>query len=568
MRYILRVDRPMKEDKIRSFLSICAICIILCVILFPGLSAFAEDKSERKYWLDKYGETEKNEFSQRANEVFHRVLAASDRRVGVEPALYIINYDGLPWAQSLADGSVMVTRKALQFCYTNHSPGEGDSRFAFVIGHELAHQFNGDFWHYKFLRKAGEESGGIQTFQDVKEVAKDPDMLAARELQADQYGVIYAALAGYNTDAIISRDKNFFLEWVEKETPHLGLSENRLLSVKKRSQAVYLRLREASEKVILFELGVISYHLGRYDDSLGLFKRFASYFPGREVYSNIGTIYLRMAYDEFIQSRSSESFPFLLSFGIDINSRAEAISISRGFNEDKYQEYKRNARTAIEHLSKAIEYDPYYQEAKNSLGCAYMINGQYYESVSMLEEALKLTPDNWRVQNNLAVAYYMLGQTIESSALRQKAEKMLEAAGGHFGPAKVNLNRILVLEKKKAPSSLSSGIAHEESNEEVFIDFKPSFGFKPGTQIPKDTTLELIDEFSENGEEVRKVFRNLGQEIFLLTKQRNIRLILYRKPKTLQTDNRGGEEKRVSISQRGRNGLIHSRDKGTDYFEY
>ena len=458
------------------FLRSSKISVYLCLFLiFTASNSFAENRGKKEYWINKYGEVKESTLSVRAEEVFNRVLSASDRRGGVEPALYIINYNGAPWAQSLADGSIILAKNGLEFCYKEYTPEAGDARIAFVIGHELAHQFNGDFWQYRFLRTAEDDKESMQTFQDIKELAKKPGMLLAKEIQADQYGIIYAALAGYNSDEIISEDKNFFLEWAEKENPYIHSGKDILLLSKKRSKAVSMRLKEVSDRIALFQLGVISYHIGRYDDALSLFNRFASYFPGREVYSNIGAIYLRMAYDKFLSSRTPESFPFLLSFGIDVKTRAGTIDISRGFTEGRYREYKKLVKIAIDNLKKAIEYDPFYQEAKNSQGCAYLLENKYYDAVSILEEALKSAPYDRRVQNNLAVAYILLGQEIASRELTAKAEKLLMAAKEEDYSAKSNWNSFQLMAGKSDDISLSYDLFEESARDFTEIEFKPSF---------------------------------------------------------------------------------------------
>jgi len=266
----------------------CSICVYLCLFLiFAASNSFAKDKGKKEYWINKLWRS-KGKYT---------------------------------------DGSIILAKNGLAFCYKEHSPEEGDARIAFVVGHELA---------------------------------KKPEMLLAKEIQADQYGIIYATLAGYNSDEIISEDKDFFLEWAKRENPYTHFGKDILLLSKKRSKAVSMRLKEVSERIVLFQLGVISCHIGRYDDALSLFNRFASYFPGREVYSNVGIIYLRLAYEKFLSSRTPESFPFLLSFGRDVKTRVDTIDISRGFTEGRYREYKKLVRIAIENLKHPIEFTDAY----------------------------------------------------------------------------------------------------------------------------------------------------------------------------------------------------------------
>jgi len=554
---------------------------LTCVLMFLFLNIFITvtfaadatsgaftDRGRKEFWINRYGITKEDRYTVRAHAVFKRVLAAADRRAGIEPALYIVDYDKTPWAQALADGSIILSRKGLQFCYSRQAPGDGDSRMAFVIGHELAHQFNGDFWHYKFLRTAEDSDDNIRAFQDIKELAKSTDMLLAKELQADQYGIIFSTLAGYDSDMIIAGDRNFFLDWAEKETPSGRLTENLRSLSGKRARAVSMRLQEVAERIVLFDMGVISYHLGRFDESLMLFKRFASFFPGREVYTNIGTIYLHMAYNKFRTARSPESFPFALSFGIEKRTRAESINIaSKGFTEAGYREYNDLLHIATDNLKKAIEYDPFYHEAKNNLGCAYIIENKYYDAVSVLEEALKSAPDSAKIQNNLGVAYIMLGQSVDSKGLLEKAEKMLMSARDQDRKAGINFSSYqrMYRDDSSLPEVFNPA---DDPVDDINIEFKSSSRYKPGMTVSRGDGLSVLEVISDRGDSELSILRKLNEHIFIFATGGRIRLVLYKEPSQLITNIKGGEQRNVYVSGRGRNGVVLSVNNSPDYFEF
>jgi tetratricopeptide (TPR) repeat protein len=541
--------------------------VVIVFIAITSSNAFAEDRGKKEFWISKYGLVTESEYTDRAHEVFKRVLDASDRRTGIEPAIYIIDYDRTPWAQSLADGSLILSKKGVEFCYNNQNPQDGDSRMAFVIGHELAHQFNGDFWHYRFLRTTEDDGKNIRAFQDIKELAKNPDMLLAKELQADQYGIIYATLAGYDSDEVVSKDKNFFIEWAEKETPSGKLTDNVRSLSQKRAKVVTMRLEEVASRIVLFDMGVISYHIGRFDDALILFKRFASYFPGREVYTNIGTIYLQMAYKKFRTARSPESFPFALSFGIDKKTRAEKIDIARGFTEARYQKYNVLLRIAAENLKKAIEYDPFYHEAKNNLGCAYIIENKYYDAVSILEDALKLAPDDSRIQNNLGIAYIMMGQAVESKGLIAKAEKILMNARDKNRKADINLNTLRSMYSDNDSIPVASYLFNDPFYD-INIELNSPYKLKPGMKISYENNMQVLEEISNAENNILRVVKEQKEEIFLLTMGSRIRLVFYKEPSNLKSSIKGGDKRQVYISGREKNGIVLSENKSPDYFEF
>lgn len=232
--------------------------LIMLFCLFAAPAFAASDKGKADYWLGRYKEVKEGPLHTRTMNVFGKVQAAADRRKGVEPRLHIIDYSGLPWAQSLEDGSIILTRRAVEFCYSTKERETGDARLAFVIGHELAHQFNGDFWPYRFIASTGNNP----EFSGIKEAARSPDVIKTIELEADQYGAIYAALAGFRMDAVISKDANFFKEWSKATYSAMtGLSPDHP-TVNQRATAVVARLKEVTSRLELFHTGVLASSIG------------------------------------------------------------------------------------------------------------------------------------------------------------------------------------------------------------------------------------------------------------------------------------------------------------------
>lgn len=396
----------------------------------------AENLGSREYWLHTYGEMKESPLTKRAQEVFQKVLSAADRRAGLEPMLFCLNYDGLPWAQSLADGSIILTQPGLAFCYQGKTLDQGDARLAFVLGHELAHQFNGDFWPYLFFRSLKKGGENRLAFQEVRKAVTDPKTLLAREFQADQYGILYAALAGFRTEEIVSQDTNFFLEWAQAADLSEAFPDQAgYPTPDERAVAIMLRLKEVSGRLGVFTLGVITYHLGWFEEAQGLFESFARSYPGREVLANTGITYLCQAYEGFCSSKEGRALPFTLSFGPQLTTRAESIRIRRkdpsrsngGADQASGNlaglSYKELIAKAIEYLKKAEDRDPFYFEAKNSLGCAYILEGKYHEAMAVLEAGLALKQNDHCLRNNLAVVSYLLGRQIESAKLISRAKE-------------------------------------------------------------------------------------------------------------------------------------------------
>ena len=539
--------------------------LLLAFLLVP--EANGEDRSRKDFWIGRYGEVREGQLVSRSREVFARVLTASDRRAGLEPSFHVISYDGLPWAQSLADSSILLTRKAVEFCYRGRSPEEGDARLAFVLGHELAHQFNGDFWEYRFLRSASNEKGGVQVFQDVRSAARNPDTWLARELQADQYGVVYAALAGFDSDIVVSEDKSFFRQWAEKVAPHDMASKELATFLDRREKVVALRLKEVSEKIVLFKLGVVSARVGRHDDALLLFRRFASDFPGREVYGNIGAVHLSRAYKSFLASRGPESFPYILLFGVDSGTRAELIDVGRGFSEEKFRDFKSGIGEAVTSLDKAIGHDPFYAPARNSLGCARILEKRYYDAISVLEQAQKLAPDDDRIAVNLAVGCALLGQELGSEVLLERAEAILKPLSPRNPAARSNLE---VFYRSRGMQA-DGGYSIEFDREDMTNVIQPPVGcqkeFRPPAKLPARHVLAVVDEVVDGGTTI-KVYSDARKSVALLVRNGAIRLAMYRSPPRLPQGVSAREGEEVFLSMKGRNGYLLAGKQAREYFEF
>jgi tetratricopeptide (TPR) repeat protein len=533
----------------------------------PTSIAHGEDRSRKDFWVGRYGEIREGPLAVRCREVFTRVLASADKRAGVEPSFHVIAYGGGPWAQTLSDGSILLTLNAVEFCYRNQPPEKGDARLAFVIGHELAHHFNGDFWEYRFLRSAKNEKGGKREFQDVRTVAKTPEVQLVRELQADQYGVVYASLAGYDSDIVISEDKSFFRQWAEKTLPEKGIRKELATTLDQREKAVYLRLKEISEKVSLFKLGVVSARVGRPDDALLLFRRFAADFPGREVYGNIGAVLLGRAYDRFLASRAPESFPFVLSFGVESSTRAELIDVGRRFSEEKYRDFKRNLGEAVENLEKSIGYDPFYAGARNSLGCARILEKKYYDAVSALEQAQKLSPGNARIEGNLAVASILLGQELGSEALFVRAESILKPLSSRNDAARTNWAAYRRSRGKQVDGEGAPGFIVEDPRLTIQPPHVYRKEFQPGKKLPANHSMTVVDETVEGGVTTR-VYTDATRKVVLLVRNGSIRLVMYREPPRLPPGAVAGGMGDVFVSRQGKNGCFLSDQRPMSYFEF
>ena len=193
--------------------------VAMTILVVASASVAVAAPQERiDYWRKNYEELlpTADPRAARAHSIFERVLNTAGKRPGVVPRLFITQSDPLNISLpiSIPDGWIILSTGTLDICYRD--PVRGDDRLAFVLAHELAHQLKDDFWHMKFFQAL--EASKIQgpqhqkVLEEVRDIASSAEQVLAKELQADEQGIVYASLAGFNTNTIVTQNDavNFF----------------------------------------------------------------------------------------------------------------------------------------------------------------------------------------------------------------------------------------------------------------------------------------------------------------------------------------------------------------------
>ena len=426
---------------------------VVLLIAAAFSNAWANPKERIDYWRNNYTELTAAEDPrvERAHQIFERIVYAAGRTLGVVPRLFILKRNPLNIALPIAipDGWVIISQGTLDICYRHAS--RGDDRLAFVLAHELAHQLKGDFWHMQFFQalEASQAQGAhpLQTLTEIRRVLQETNSIWAKELQADEHGIVYAAMAGFQTHAIVAQDErgNFFQEWVEALNPErVSVSYQGSKShpaPQQRAAAVQARLQQVVDKTAIFDVGLHFYQAGDYTRAIRAFETFLEYFPSREVYLNLAASHHQLALQmRQMQPLVDPVIPFQLSMAADLDTRARSV-LSRGWNEPQAR-FQAHLDKAIAFYEMAKSLDPTYALAHNNLGCAYITNGEPFKAIATLQDGLKLTPEAPDVLNNLGVAFF--------------TANLAELAKSH-------LYKAIILDPRYAAPLLNLGkIAHEE----------------------------------------------------------------------------------------------------------
>jgi tetratricopeptide (TPR) repeat protein len=445
---ILR-DMPAghRRARLRAFFCIVMIWSAALPIFFvaprAAVSLELSTKDQRQWWIDHYGliDARTEPLVARAETIFGRVEAAADKKTNRFPKLIVIGGLGYPYALTIRDGSVILTLEGLNICYRNARQEIGDSRLAFLIGHELAHLAKDDFWHSDAFAAVSEHKDVAQVrrilMEQFEKTGGSKDFIKTQELQADAYGIIYMTMAGYDPKAIIgSESTNLFQYWESQITSQLAYDDTVHVSPEARAEFVRTELQMVTAALDRFSQGVQLYQNGSYADAAISFESFNEKYPGREVYNNLGASHFQIALKLLLacnDKQPSMYLPMLLdgeTTAGQLRDRgseniahphiivypARMIEIPGFFVEGEQtehsdciqqEEFYAALNEAIHFFEEAKIKDAMYIPARINLSTALILSGDFAKAISVADDALKIDPNSREATINMAVAGYL-----------------------------------------------------------------------------------------------------------------------------------------------------------------
>ena len=397
----------------------------------------------------------------------------------------------------LSNGTVILTQKGLEFCYQDTDEASGDSRLAFVLGHELAHLAENDFWEwsaFETVKQLGSKERGLQKLLDQLKKPGDREERKKKELKADEYGLLYALIAGYDPKAIADeKGKNFVQEWLNQITGEIAYSDEYHPAPQQRAAFLLAHMQKISNKLYLFHFGVRLYQLGRYEEALDFLKAFQNEFPCREVFNNIGLTHYQLALNALAMYDKDRAYRYKLSGILDTETRAEKLVRRNLLSEKEARErFRKHIGKAIECFKKARDNDLSYMPARVNLSSAYILKGSYAKAIGVLKDVLNIRMDLPEALNNQAIAKYLdrmsdkldfTEQTIR--ALQKLTKEYPKHSGGFY-----NLGRILAENGKMSEARVTWEKYLSLSSSNVYAE---AIRTKLGIPLPKKS-----DETSQN----------------------------------------------------------------------
>lgn len=428
----------------------------------PSSSSAQAVNETAAWWLEQYSAIPESDPRRvRAQAVFDRVQAASERRSNRIPQLVLLDTDGSPMAMALRDGKILLTRGAIDFCYQGQLEADGDSRLAFVLGHELAHLAENHFGHalaFSAVARSDQQDGRWQRLLALLRPTSEDR--ARIELDADRAGILSMTFAGYLPWAVLSEQHPFIEGWVERGAGPGRTFAGDASHPSPRDRAAYLRsqLKDVADSVPLFHFGTRLLEVGRIEDGLLLLGRFGESFPGREVLSNLGVGHARLALRALGRCDGALVSRFRLPLLLDESTLAER-TIRRGASSPCFEreDVRRESVRAISYLEAAAASDPSYAPAQVNLIAAFVLFDQPSRAVAQAKTATDQFPEDLDVDTAAAVALYAYGERsgIDTAdrALEQ-LERVLESDPRH--PAALFDRAAILQERGRAAAAESA----------------------------------------------------------------------------------------------------------------
>ena len=266
-----------------------------------------------------------------------------------------------------------------------------------VISHELAHyyyehDFCSDF-AFAIRHKSVQFSSGLKLINKNQKVIY--------ETQADDKGLFYAAIAGYDPfeiqPKILDAIYKFYQlkevnEGYPSKTERKAIAQNALV----KSQKLYTTFQDA----------LIAKEKKEYDKAVALFETVNQDFPSRENYNNIGVIKTLKALDLKLSSLEENKFPnrFLYPLETDNKSRLERDNTrSTGNDNGTITTLLKSAQKDFE---KSISLDPNYTKAYINLACVFDLLDNPEAAIGKIKELPLDKQVSIDAQRILAIAYY------------------------------------------------------------------------------------------------------------------------------------------------------------------
>lgn len=434
---------------LKQLFLVLGLCVMLAnqTLLADSVAPPDDPRQTLAYWKPYVIDPASDAEVQQAMDLFAVLLRTWDG-ARIEPNLYVVHSTAGPWAASLFDGTILLSKAAIEACQQIGAERSAHL-LAFILAHELAHQRADDLWHYKFFRLAGTQALAVQE-QLLSGLQIDKQQLASlerQEAQADHDALIMMTTVGYEPLDVFNQ-QGFFTAWVEHiwdstcASPRLSMQKKACKQASVRAIRASSQLQAVAQQSILYQLGIQAYVAGDYQKARGFFTAYGRLYPGRAVHNSIGLSYLSevIRLDRYIRQYSQSDQPeFYFPLTLDLEPLPESFKsmiTKRGATDDALNKIKMeradSLTKAISLFEKALKLEPSYKQAYINLAAAYLLdNNSYMARGIILGRYVKQFGEDVDVKLLLTIADVLEGKS--SKADKQFHGLMSSVLNNHDG---------------------------------------------------------------------------------------------------------------------------------------
>lgn len=378
--------------------------VVASISIVYAAPSLEDPRQSIRFWKQYTIHASENENVALAQEIFQQLLRTwNHKHRFIPPKLYVVESDAGPWAASLADGDILLSKAALKLAGAKQSEYKRDY-LAFILAHELAHQQNDDMWHLKFFRLAGSQTPETRKLM-LSGLSIDKDTivdLENREAKADEDAIVLMSMVGFDPHNILG-DNNFFTHWAENiwnatcYKSEISSAKTACDQAKARTHRTRAKLQSISDKSLLFDLGVQAFVEADYAQARNLFSLFEREYSSYSVLDNIGLTYIAEILSLKSKVQNSVKLPQTIQFYYPIMLDISAFdtrwrnSLKRSVAKRNLQEsnYKsiilENTEKAIPLFERAIKINPNYEAAYIHLSISYLLQNNTYMARGILQ---------------------------------------------------------------------------------------------------------------------------------------------------------------------------------------
>ncbi|OYU83008.1 MAG: hypothetical protein CFE24_13190 [Flavobacterium sp. BFFFF2] len=278
-----------------------------------------------------------------------------------------------------------------------------------VVSHELAHYYNEHHFCTDFAFAMRNKNEVFS--KKVKLIDRNQKIIY--ETQADDKGLFYAAIAGYEPfevqpkliDAIYTQYRIKDVIEYPTKAQRKEIAKNALLKAKSLYQTFKVGLTHMQEK--------------NYDKAIEAFNTVNNDFPSRENYNNLGMARTLIALSIKTISSEEKHQPDRFLYPLELENKSRLSKETTRTLDDQPTDMEKLLKDAQKDFQEAIRLDPNFTKAHINLACVHDLLDDPMGAISIITKQLlpKEARTNAEAQRILAIAYFHNGQ-------EQKAEEI------------------------------------------------------------------------------------------------------------------------------------------------